>query len=76
MIDLYRKGLLDTEAHDSYRKVILALILSPGGAQWWEASKGIFDVRIRDALDGDIAARRDLPPPLTTMAPFYGTSGE
>ncbi len=72
VIDLYRKGVLDGTAHLSYRNFTLALILTPGGAQWWEASKDIFDPRIREALDGAIATGRDLPPPLTSIAPFYG----
>ena len=76
VIDLYRKRVLDKTAYFSYRNFVLALLQTPGGADWWEASKNIFDPRIREALDDALTTGHDLPPPLITIVPFYGAQKE
>jgi len=55
---LYRQGLVPQATFDMFENDIVASLLSPGGRQWWEASKGkwpevadYLDQRITD-LDG------------------------
>ena len=57
---LYRQGLVPQATFDMFENDIVASLLSPGGREWWEASKGkwpevsdYLDRRIRE-LEGTV----------------------
>ena len=76
VMHLHRKKLMDMVIFLAARNFALGFILAPGGAQWWETSKVLFDPRVRDHLDKAIADDADLPAPITSACPYYGSEQE
>ena len=69
-------GLAPAVIFEGHRGLILAIIRSPGGTQWWADAKYLFAADIHKYLDAELARGIDLPPPITETVPYYGTYEE
>ena len=74
VMHLHRKKLMDAVIFRAARDLVLRFILAPGGAQWWAYSKVLYDPRVREFLDQAIAEGADLPTPITSACPYYGSA--
>lgn len=65
------QGLTEEERAEAWIGDSLSLILSPGGAEWWKASKHVFVRKVRDRLDARLEDPASLPDAFTQSLPFF-----
>ena len=51
--------------------IVLGLIVTPGGGEWWEAAKFLYPAETAGRVDQRLGDPDSLPPPWF-KAPFYG----
>ncbi len=71
---LHNTNLVPTPMFETYRGIVLSIIQTPGGAEFWEAVKPLANAEIREYLDAQLALKIDLPPPWPQMLPWYRPS--
>ena len=68
---LRKAGHLDLESFGVIADTFLAGLQSPGGSQWWLATRDSAPPLVRDYIEGRLADPSTLPQPITETLPFW-----
>jgi len=73
---IHKAGLLEDPIFDAYRAFSLSLLRTPGGPEFWDATKAVVGAEIREYLDDQLDRGIDLPAPMNEMFPWLGQDAQ
>lgn len=71
VLTLYAQGVIDDKRKSAWVDDSLAMILTPGGRDWWSETKLLFTPQVRAELEGRLQGRSSLPEAWTTTLPWF-----
>ena len=71
VLTLHEQGVIDDERKAAWVDGSLALLVTPGGRQWWSDTKSLFTPQVRCELERRLQDESSLPAGWTTTLPFF-----
>jgi hypothetical protein len=53
--EFYSRGLLESSAFQSNRRILLGLLTSAGGSRWWSGAQDSYEPELRDELNQELS---------------------
>lgn len=69
-LTMYEQKMIDESTVIPWIDNLLGVIITPGGAKWWNESQFFFTPQLRDTLNDRLLEPESLPPPWTHFSPW------
>ena len=70
---MHRQGLVEDDSYQGWRSLMLSILSTPGGRQWWPVAKTLLGPDLVRDFDTALSKDREDIVPVDQLWPFYGS---
>ena len=71
---MHKMGLIEEPQYMVWMRTALSVVATPGGSQWWELTKFLFEVEFVTKVEGFMSDESVEKVPITTFYPWLKLS--